>query len=129
MQFRHFLAPNSFLYINAVLQPGWTNKDTGVVGEPRLKFTNFMLLHDVLDEKCEKITILLNNEEVTKKSIENLHTILKEYEIAGKQKLSFSITERKEKFEITLPSRTMKINASSEFFKRMEVENIRYKMN
>lgn len=129
MQFRHFLAPNSFLYINAVLQPGWTNKDTGVVGESRLKFTNFMLLHDVLDEKCEKITILLNNEEVTKKSIENLHTILKEYEIAGKQKLSFSITERKEKFEITLPSRTIKINASSEFFKRMEAENIRYKMN
>jgi DNA polymerase III subunit alpha len=129
MQFRHFLVPNSFLYVNAILQPGWANKDTGVVGEPRLKFTNFTLLHDVLDEKCEKITILLNTEEITKKYIQNLHAILKEYEIAGKQKLSFSITERKEKFEITLPSRSMKIKVSSEFFQRMEAENIRYKMN
>ena len=129
MQFRHFLAPNSFLYINAVLQPGWTNKDTGVVGEPRLKFTNFTLLHDVLDDKCEKITILLNTEEVTKNYIQNLHAILKEFEISGKQKLAFSIIERKEKFEITLPSRTMKIKVSSEFFQRMETENIRFKMN
>ncbi|WP_139958550.1 DNA polymerase III subunit alpha [Flavicella sediminum] len=129
LQFRHFLVVNSFLYINAVLQPGWTNKETGVVGEPRLKFTNFMLLHDVMDDKCEKITIQMNSTEVNEKYINHLHAVLKDYQIAGKQKLAFNIRERREKIDITMPSRTMKINASSEFFARMEKENIRFKIN
>ncbi|MFC2110429.1 DNA polymerase III subunit alpha, partial [Bacteroidota bacterium] len=129
LQYRHFLVPNAFLYINAVVQPGWANKDTGVVGEPRLKFTNFMLLHDVLDDKCEKITIQLNSEEVNENYIKHLHSVLQDYQIAGKQKLAFNIRERKEKIDITMPSRTMKVNANSDFFARLEKENIRFKIN
>ena len=129
LQFRPFLTENTFLYINAVLQPGWTNKETGVQGEPRLKFTNFMLLHDVMDEKCEKITVQLNMNEITEEYVRFLHEVLSDYSIAGKQKLSFTIREQREKIDLTMPSRGMKINASPEFFSRMEKENIRYKIN
>jgi DNA polymerase-3 subunit alpha len=129
LQYRHFLVPNSFLYVNAILQQGWTNKETGVVGEPRLKFTNFMLLHDVMDEKCEKITINLAMHELDKNYIQHLHSVLRDYEIAGKQKLLFSIIDKKERIELTMPSRGMKINASAEFFARMEKENIPFKIN
>tara|TARA_B100000809_G_scaffold119961_1_gene118178 strand:- start:1491 stop:5990 length:4500 start_codon:yes stop_codon:yes gene_type:complete len=129
LQFRPFLTENTFLYVNAILQPGWPNKETGIQGEPRLKFTNFMLLHDVMDDKCEKITIQLNMNEVTKQYINHLNTVLSDYAIAGKQKLEFAIRERKEKIDLTMPSRGMKLNASAEFFARMEKENIRYKIN
>ncbi len=129
LQFRPFLTENTFLYLSCVVQQGWANKQTGVVGDPREKFTNFMLLHDVMDDKCDKITIQLNSNEISKESIQSLHTILKEYEIAGKQKLAFTIRDLKEKIEVTLPSRGMKVNASSEFFNRMEKENIRFKVN
>ena len=129
LQFRHFLVVNNFLYINAVIQRGWTNKETGVVGEPRLQFTNFMLLHDVLDLKCEKITIQMEMEEIKKANIQRIHSVLKEFEIAGKQKLEFHILDRKEKIELTMPSRNMKINASTEFFARLEKENIQFKIN
>jgi len=129
LQFRPFLTENTFLYVNAILQPGWPNKETGIQGEPRLKFTNFMLLHDVMDDKCEKITIQLNMNEVTKQYINHLNTVLSDYTIAGKQKLEFAIRERKEKIDLTMPSRGMKLNASAEFFARMEKENIRYKIN
>ncbi len=129
LQFRHFLVVNSFLYINAVLQPGWTNKETGVVGEPRLKFTNFMLLHDVMEDKCEKITIQLSSQELNKQYIEHLYNVLKEYEIAGKQKLEFLVFDRKEKIELQLKSRGMKVNVTSELFDRLDKENIQYKLN
>ena len=129
LQFRPFLTENTFLYMNLILQPGWVNKDTGVQGEPRLKFTNFMLLHDVMDEKCEKITLQLNTNELTENYINFLHKVLSDYSIAGKQKLSFAVRDKKEKIDLTMPSRGMKINASPEFFSRMEKENIRYKIN
>ena len=129
LQFRHFLSENSFLYVNATLQKGWVNKDTGVEGEPRLKFTNFMLLHDVMDDKCEKITVQLNSEEVTEKHINHLYGVLKDYEIAGKQRLEFTLRDAKEKIELTLPSRELKVNVSSELLERLDKENIRFKIN
>ena len=129
LQFRHFLSENSFLYVNATLQKGWVNKDTGVEGEPRLKFTNFMLLHDVMDDKCEKITVQLNSEEVTEQHINHLYGVLKDYEIAGKQRLEFTLRDAKEKIELTLPSRELKVNVSSELLERLDKENIRFKIN
>ena len=129
LQFRHFLSENSFLYVNATLQKGWVNKDTGVEGEPRLKFTNFMLLHDVMDDKCEKITVQLNSEEVTEQHISHLYGVLKDYEIAGKQRLEFTLRDAKEKIELTLPSRELKVNVSSELLERLDKENIRFKIN
>jgi DNA polymerase-3 subunit alpha len=129
LQFRHFLVVNSCLYVSAILQKGWINKDTGAESEPRLKFTNFMLLHDVMDDKCEKITIQLNMSEINAEYVKHLHSVLKEYEIAGKQKLEFAIRERKEKIDLTLPSRGMKLNVSTEFFERLDKENIRFKIN
>ena len=129
LQFRHFLSENSFLYVNATLQKGWVNKDTGVEGEPRLKFTNFMLLHDVMDDKCEKITLQLNSEEVTEQHINHLYGVLKDYEIAGKQRLEFTLRDAKEKIELTLPSRELKVNVSSELLERLDKENIRFKIN
>jgi len=129
LQFKHFLVPNSFLYINLVVQKGWENKETGVISDPRLKFTNFMLLHDVMDDKCEKITIQLNNEDITAANIENLYKLLKEFQISAKQRLVFSIRDEREKIDITMPSRAMKINASTAFFECLNRENIRFKIN
>jgi DNA polymerase-3 subunit alpha len=47
---KHFLVPNSFLFVRTTIQAGWMNKNTGVIGEPRLKFTEMKLLHDIMDE-------------------------------------------------------------------------------
>ena len=59
LRMQHFLVPNQFLFIRTTVQPGWTNKETGVVGEPRLKFSEMKLLHDIMDELCKKVTIQL----------------------------------------------------------------------
>ncbi len=126
LKFKHFLVPNSFLYVRATIQPGWTNKD-GVTGEPRIKFTDFKLLHDIMDELCKKLTIKIPVNEVNEENILNLESILKNN--AGKQSLRFTIWDAQEKIEVNLPSRNTKIKVSNELLSTLEKQQINYKLN
>ena len=127
LKFKHFLTLNSFVFVRATVQPGWTNQNTGVTGEPRIKFTDFKLLHDILDELCKKVTIKLPVDEVNEEAILNLETILKNN--TGKQILNFIIYDIREKLEVTLPSRNTKVKVSTEFLQNLDKQYIQYKLN
>ncbi|PQJ80592.1 DNA polymerase III subunit alpha [Polaribacter porphyrae] len=127
LKMKHFLVPNSFLFIRATIQPGWMNKNTGIMGEPRLKFTEMKLLHDIMDELCKKITIKIPLEEIKENTILNLETILKNN--IGKQNLNFTIWDAKEKIEVSLPSRNTKIKVSNELLATLESQQINFKLN
>ena len=126
LKMKHFLVPNSFLFVRATIQPGWTNKE-GVKGEPRLKFTEMKLLHDIMDALCKKITIKIPLEEIKENTILNLETILKNN--PGKQSLHFTIWDAKEKIEVSLPSRNTKIKISNEFLATLKTQQINFKLN
>ena len=126
LKMKHFLVPNSFLFVRATIQPGWTNKE-GVKGEPRLKFTEMKLLHDIMDALCKKITIKIPLEEIKENTILNLETILKNN--PGKQSLHFTIWDAKEKIEVSLPSRNIKIKISNEFLATLKTQQINFKLN
>jgi DNA polymerase-3 subunit alpha len=126
LKFKHFLVPNSFLFVRATIQPGWTNKE-GVTGEPRLKFTDFKLLHDIMDDLCKKITIKIPLQEIKENTVLNLETILKNN--PGKQALNFTIWDAKEKIEVSLPSRNTKINISNELLATLKSQQIDFKLN
>jgi DNA polymerase-3 subunit alpha len=127
LKMKHFLVPNSFLFIRATIQAGWMNKNTGVLGEPRLKFTEMKLLHDIMDELCKKITIKIPLEEIKEDTILNLETILKNN--PGKQSLNFTIWNAKEKIEVSLPSRNTKVKVSNELLTILESQQINFKLN
>ncbi|MFN0728038.1 DNA polymerase III subunit alpha [Polaribacter gochangensis] len=127
LKFRHFLVPNSFLFVKTVIKAGWANKNTGIVGEPRLQFTEFKLLHDTMDEMCKKITIQIPVEEVTENRINNLQQLLATN--PGKQSLYFTIWDKKEKIELNLPSRTPKIKITNELLTKLEKEQVTFKLN
>ena len=126
LKMKHFLVPNSFLFVRSTIQPGWTNKE-GVTGEPRLKFTEMKLLHDIMEELCKKITINISLEEIKENTILNLETVLKNN--PGKQSLHFNIWDAKEKIEVNLPSRNTKIKISSELLTTLEQQKFDYKLN
>jgi DNA polymerase-3 subunit alpha len=126
LKFKHFLVPNSFLFVRSTIQPGWTNKE-GVTGEPRLKFTDFKLLHDIMDELCKKITIKIQLQEIKEDTILNLETILKNN--PGKQSLNFTIWDAKEKIEVSLPSRNTKIHISNKLLATLKSQEINFKLN
>ncbi|WP_218598225.1 DNA polymerase III subunit alpha [Polaribacter sp. NJDZ03] len=127
LRMQHFLVPNQFLFIRTTVQPGWTNKETGVVGEPRLKFLEMKLLHDIMDELCKKVTIQLPLSEIKEDAILNLESILKK--TPGKQNLNFTIWDEKEKLEISLPSRNTKVHITNELLASLDTQQIAYKLN
>ena len=127
LKFRHFLVPNSFLFVKTVIKAGWMNKNTGIVGEPRMQFTDFKLLHDIMDEMCKKITIQIPLQEVTENRIKDLKHLL--VTNAGKQQVYFTIYDEKEKIELNLPSRASKIKISNELLLTLEKEQVAFKLN
>ncbi len=126
LKFKHFFVPNSFLFIRTTIQAGWTSKE-GVVGEPRMKFLDFKLLHDIMDELCKKITIKISVDAINEKTILDLESILKNN--LGKQNLKFTIWDAKEKIEVNLPSRNTKVKISNELLSILEKQQINFKLN
>ncbi|CAM1351228.1 DNA polymerase III subunit alpha [Tenacibaculum crassostreae] len=126
LKFKHFLVPNSFLFIKTTIKPGWTNKE-GVKGEPRIGFNEFLLLHDIMDKMCKKLTIKIPLQEVKENTIKELQHLFATNK--GSQSLYFTIWDSEEKIELNLPSRSTKIKVSSEFLKALDEQFINYKLN
>ena len=76
LKFRPYLVKNTFVFVKTFVKEGWTNKDTGKKGDPRIQFNSFMLLHDVVDQFARKLTLQLNVKDLTEKYIDELHHLL-----------------------------------------------------
>ncbi|QXP73445.1 DNA polymerase III subunit alpha [Tenacibaculum sp. AHE15PA] len=126
LRFKHFLVPNSFLFVKTMVKPGWTNKE-GVKGEPRVSFNEFLLLHDIMDKMCKKITIKMPLQDVKENRIKDLQHLFATNR--GTQNLHFTIWDTEEKIELNLPSRNTKIKISNEFLKLLDEQHINYKLN
>ncbi len=126
LRFKHFLAPNSFLYVKTMVKPGWTNKE-GAKGDPRVSFTKFLLLHDIMDKMCKKITIQLPLKEVKEEKIKDLQHLF--VTNSGSHSLRFVIYDVEEKLELDMPSRKMKVKITKEFLATLESQHINYKLN
>ncbi|SFS46242.1 DNA polymerase III subunit alpha [Lutibacter maritimus] len=120
LKFKHFLIPNSFLYIKIYGKKGWNN-------DVRISFTNIQLLHDVLEEFSKKITLQLSINEISKNSIEKLNNILNDFK--GKKTLNFFIVDNDENLTLNLPSRSYKIDISNELLEKLKNEQINFKLN
>lgn len=126
LKFKHFLVPNSFLFIRSTIQRGWINKE-GVEGEPRLKFTDFKLLHDIMDDLCKKVTVNIPIQQVNEKSIAAFEKLFGGEK--GKQSLRFVIYDTEEEIELDVPSRNTKIKITSELLNTLEAQHVSYKLN
>ncbi|WP_442267500.1 DNA polymerase III subunit alpha [Tenacibaculum sp. ZS6-P6] len=126
LRFKHFLVPNSFLYVKTMVKPGWVNKE-GVKGDPRVGFTEFLLLHDIMEKMCKKLTIKLALKDVKEDFIKDFQHLC--VLNSGSHSLRFVIYDVEEKLEIDIPSRTTKINITSEFLAKLDEEHIDYKLN
>ena len=127
LKFRHFLVPNSFIFIRALVREGWVNKETKKKGDPRLQFNSMQMLQEVMDSHAKRLTIQLPIEEVNNDHIINLKKIITDYK--GDKHLELIIYETSEKIKITMPSKKFKIDISNDLLKRLEKEQISYKLN
>ncbi len=121
LKFRHFLIPNTFLYLKTMLRRPWQN------GDVRVQITNIQQLQDVLSKMAKKITIQLDIELLNTEEIESINTILKKHK--GSQSLNFVIYDRKEKLKLNMPSRTSKINISQELLEELSKQDFNFRLN
>ncbi|MCH1484904.1 MAG: DNA polymerase III subunit alpha [Flavobacteriaceae bacterium] len=127
LRFKHFLNLNNFLYIKTKIVDGWLNKETGLRGEPRIQYSSFKLLQDVVKTFAKKISIQLKLEDVNEEKIKTIKTLLGKHE--GKHNLGFVVYDDDEKIMVELDSEKQKVDISSTLLNMLEHNNIFYKLN
>ena len=127
LKFRHFLMLNNFVYIRAFVREGWTNRETGKIGEPRLQFNNFQLLHDVMDAYANKLSIQLNIKDLNEQKVIEIQDLLRLHK--GKHHLNFVVYDDEEELKLELKSRKQKVQISQELLTELQNQNIFYKLN
>lgn len=127
LRFRHFLVRSSFVYLKVYVKEGWTNKDTGKKSDPRLQFTSFQLLHDVMDTYAKKLSIQLEIKDLKESKIKALEEVLRMHE--GNHALNFVVYDNAEKMKLHMPSRKQKVKISQELLDELNNQNVYYKLN
>jgi DNA polymerase-3 subunit alpha len=88
---RHYLIPNSFTYMKVLVKEGWADKETGKKGEPRLQFSEFKILQDVLGIFAKKLVIHLNINDLHADFIHRLSAVFQENK--GDNTVTFEVLE------------------------------------
>ena len=127
LKFKHFIVLNNFIHIKITIIEGWKNKETGIVGEPRIQFKNFKLLQDVVKSFARNLSIQLKIDDVKEKRINEIKKLLVQHK--GEHNLSFIVYDEEEKMKIDMRTSKHKINISPELLKLLEQEKIYYKLN
>ncbi len=127
LRMKHFFVPNNFIHMKIFVKEGWTNKDTGKKGEPRIQFREIGLLHDVMDKNAKKLTIQLNINDLKNEKIEWLKDTFMSHK--GDCHLNFVVYEMEEQVKLRMPSRKHKIRISQELIEMLEKEQFMYKLN
>lgn len=127
LKFRHFLIPNSFVYIKIFIREGWINRDTGKKGEPRMQFNQFQQLQDVMEKEAKKLTLKMDIKELAEKRIQFLKDLFNAHK--GEKQLYMVMYDQEEKIDITMPSRKNKIAISKELLEELQQQQVNYKLN
>ena len=109
------------------IREGWTNRETGKKGDPRMQFNNFMQLQDVMETFSKKLTINLDLQEVQGDRIEQLRETL--FNHRGDHNLHFYVFEPNEKIALQMPSRKKKVKISSALLNELKAQQFSFKLN
>ena len=127
LKYKHFLILNNFIHIKTKIVEGWKNKETGIVGEPRIQYKNFKLLQDVVKSFARKLSIQLNLDDIEEDRIDEIKKLLVKHR--GDHNLSFVVYDEKEKMKIDMQTTKHKINISQELLELLDQGKIYYKLN
>jgi len=127
LKYKHFLVLNNFIHIRTKIVGGWKNKETGIVGEPRIQYNNFKLLQDVVKSFARKLSIQLNLDDIQENKIDEIKKLLIKHK--GDHNLSFVVYDEKEKIKIDMHTTKHKINISQELLELLDQGKIYYKLN
>ena len=126
-KFRHFLVPDCFVYMRVFVKEGWTNRDTGQKGDPRLQFNDFKFLQDVMEHCAKKLTLKLPLERLQEKRIQDLKSTLQKHK--GSHTLNIVVYEPQDEIKLNFSSRKQKIDINADLLQLLDQQEVAYKLN
>jgi DNA polymerase-3 subunit alpha len=127
LKHRHFLVKSSFVYVKVYVREGWINKETNQKSEPRMQFSSFQLLHDVMDTFAKKLSIQLDVKQLHPELIRNLQELIAIHE--GNHPINFIVYDNDEQLKLSMPSRKQKVKISQELLNELANIDVFYKLN
>ena len=127
LKFRHFILPNNFVRLRIRVAEGWRNRETGQLGQPRIQFNSFEMLHDTLKTNIKKITLMLEVNQLNEAGILDLKNTVLSFK--GDKGFYIDLFDTEEKIKLTLPSRKQRVEVSNELLSTLEEKNIHYRIN
>ena len=127
LKYRHFLVVNQFIRLRVMIREGWTNRETGKVGAPRMQYLQFEMLQNTIENNAKKLTLQLEISQLQNKKIEQLEDNLKLFK--GDNQLMFNVYDSNKKVKLTLKSKKQKIKITSELLTLLDENNWHYKLN
>ena len=127
LKFKHFISTNQFIRIKINIKEGWRNYETGRLGDPRIQFINFEMLHDVLSKNSKKITLQVDIHQLESENIKQLKKELRGFR--GDKPIFFDVIDPKKQIKLTMASRKQKVNISQELLSLLEENSWHYKLN
>ncbi len=127
LKFKHFISVNQFVRIKINIKKGWRNQESGRLGDPRIQFINFEMLHDALSKNSKKLTLQFDIRQLESDSIQQLKKELNGFK--GDKPLFFDVIDPKKQIKLTLASRKQKVTISQELLSHLEEKRWHYKLN
>ena len=127
LKFKHFININQFVRLKLNIREGWRNQDTGRIGDPRIQFLSFEMLHDAINNNSKKLTLKFDIRKLQAKRILRLKSELKRFK--GDKPICFDIIDSEKSLKLTLNSRKQKVGISPELLDHLDDNDWIYKLN
>ena len=127
LKYRHFLIVNSFIFCKALVKEGWTNKETGKQGEPRLQYNGFYMLQEILESFTKKLTLKLRVDHLEEAQISGIKEIIQSH--PGDLPLHFSLYEMEDSIKVDFVSRSQKIGVNTALLEALEAADVHFSLN
>jgi DNA polymerase-3 subunit alpha len=127
LKYRHFLIVNSFIFCKALVKEGWTNKETGKQGEPRLQYNGFYMLQEILESFTKKLTLKLRVDHLEEDQISGIKEIIQSH--PGDLPLHFSLYEMEDSIKVDFVSRSQKIGVNTALLEALEAADVHFSLN
>ncbi|MDA9892485.1 DNA polymerase III subunit alpha [Flavobacteriaceae bacterium] len=127
LKYRHFLVVNQFIRLRLMIREGWTNRETGKVGAPRMQYLHFEMLQNTVENNAKKLTLQLEISKLKNEDVTQLQDELKSFK--GDKPLLFNVYDSEKKLKLTLNSKKQKVRITPELLKLLDEKQWHYKLN
>jgi DNA polymerase-3 subunit alpha len=121
LKFKHFMEPGTFVAIKGRIEvPRFRQY-------PEFVVHHMELLQELRDKRAKMLKLRFTAKQLDQMVIEQLHELFEAH--PGSCQLHFTVFDPLDGIEVSLPSRSVKVQPSSQLFKELEKLDIQFKLN